>query len=439
MQSQPGQGSTFTLYLPEELHSDQALPMVEISEADLTDRVASPSAQTAQGDDRAKRAASRPRAETQATQQARLADQPAVLPQQPNLPDSVSSLLIVEHGSNIVTTTTAALNGRSMHIETASTGHNAYELLQTSSFDCMIIGMEPSGISANELLDMLDEDTGCQETMPVIVYAAHPLPPSEQQLLRQHSRSRIVEIVATPERLTAILNIWLLSSAPKPETFHVPEEVINLLADEESATIDIVQAEVAARGPVGDTAASNSPSVADAIEHIPEDLLPEEDILLDEVPIDGDVTRELQQVEELLLEQQQELRMFRSKDAVLNRRIILVVSRERANVYTLTNVLQEKGVQVVFAEDSTEVMQQLESRSTIDLVLVENVLPNKDGCEVIRTIRAQPRYVKLPIIALMVTTKPEDYQRCLDAGANDYVFKPVDTDELLSLLRVWLY
>jgi CheY-like chemotaxis protein len=175
-------------------------------------------------------------------------------------------------------------------------------------------------------------------------------------------------------------------------------------------------------------------------------LLPEpemEVINLNEEPesitLDEDVTRELQQVEELLLEQQNELRMFRSKDAVLNRRTLLVVSRERGNVYTLTNVLQEKGAQVLFAENETEAMQQLESRPEVDLVLIENVLSDKDGCEVTRAIRQQPCYAKLPIVALMMTTDPEDYQRCLDAGANDYLFKPVDTDELVSLMRVWLY
>ena len=131
--------------------------------------------------------------------------------------------------------------------------------------------------------------------------------------------------------------------------------------------------------------------------------------------------------------------MFRSKDAVLNRRTILVVSRERGNVYTLSNVLQEKGAHVLFAENSREAMLQLESRTEVDLALIENVLSDKDGCEVTRSIRTQTRYARLPIIALMVTSNPDDYQRCLDAGANDYVFKPVDTDELVSLLRVWLY
>jgi CheY-like chemotaxis protein len=185
------------------------------------------------------------------------------------------------------------------------------------------------------------------------------------------------------------------SEEPKEE-FHVPEEIINLVSEPEGV----------------------EPPAID---------------------LDEEVTRELQQVEELLLEQQQELRMFRSKDAVLNRRTILVVSRERGNVYTLTNVLQEKGAQVLFAENSREVMLQLESRPEVDLVLIENVLSDKDGCEVTRVIRQQARYARLPIIALMVTTDPQDYQRCLDAGANDYLFKPVDTDELVSLLRVWLY
>lgn len=152
-----------------------------------------------------------------------------------------------------------------------------------------------------------------------------------------------------------------------------------------------------------------------------------------------DVTKELQQVEELLLEQQNELRMFRSKDAVLNRRKILVAGRDRGNVYTLTNVLQEKGSHVLFADNGTETLRQLQSHPEIDLVLMENVMADMDGGEVMRHIRKQPRFAKLPVIALVMKAKPDEYQHCLDAGANDYLFKPVDTDELLSLLRVWLY
>jgi CheY-like chemotaxis protein len=157
------------------------------------------------------------------------------------------------------------------------------------------------------------------------------------------------------------------------------------------------------------------------------------------IELQDEVTKELQQVEELLIEQQNELRLFRSKDAVLNRRSILVVGRDRGNVYTLTNVLQEKGAQVLFAENGPDVMQQLESHPGTDLVLMENILPEMDGCKVTREIRRQNRFAKLPIIALMVSAKGDEYQRCLDAGANDYLLKPVDTDELLSLLRVWLY
>lgn len=186
------------------------------------------------------------------------------------------------------------------------------------------------------------------------------------------------------------------------EAFHVPEDIINLLPD-------------------------------DTPEHPTADPEPEP------FGFDEAVTRELQQVEALLLEQQQELKMFRSKDAVLNRRTILVVSRERGSVYTLSNVLQEKGAQMMFAETGKEALQQLESRAAVDLVLVEHALAGKDGSQVTRMIRKQPRYAKLPIIALVGTMNANDYQRCLDAGANDYLFKPVDTDELVSLLRVWLY
>jgi CheY-like chemotaxis protein len=365
--------------LPEEAHIESRMPMAE---APLVTRSIPESSETGEHDESITVVARpRPRPREEAP---RLAEQSA-------LPGSVSSVLIVEHGNTIDTIVKDMVNGHPVTIRTLHSGKEAYEILQTTSFDCMILGMDFTDISGSELLEMLGED-GKQDDLPVLVYRPQRLHPDEEQRLRRQVKNRAIDMVMSPEYLRH--RVANLLPSPKPqEEFHVPEEIINL---------------------------------------VPE---PEPEVVV----LDEDVTRELQQVEELLLEQQQELRMFRSKDAVLNRRIILVVSRERGNVYTLMNVLQEKGAQVLFAENSRDVMQQLESRAEVDLVLIENVLPDKDGCEAIRMIRSQARYSKLPIIVLMVTTNPEDYQRCLDAGANDYLFKPVDTDELVSLLRVWLY
>jgi CheY-like chemotaxis protein len=243
----------------------------------------------------------------------------------------------------------------------------------------MILDLSLRDMPGSDLLNRIEQDA-LLDSLPVLVYSRRQLRPDEEQQLRRHTKSTILEVTSSQEYLAGEIAKLL----PKMEL--TPKKVEPELAE-----------------------------------------------------LQDDVTKELQQVEELLLEQQNELRMFRSKDAVLNRRKILVAGRDRGNVYTLTNVLQEKGLHVLFAENGTETLRQLQSHPEIDLVLMEHVMADMEGGEVMQQIRKESRFAKLPIISLVAKSKPDEYQHCLDAGANDYLFKPVDTDELLSLLRVWLY
>jgi CheY-like chemotaxis protein len=154
-----------------------------------------------------------------------------------------------------------------------------------------------------------------------------------------------------------------------------------------------------------------------------------------------EVTLFLKKIESgLPVEQRQKPRMLHNKDAVLHDKTILVVDDDLRNVYALANVLDDKGLHVLVAEDGENALEQLEKyASQIDLVLMDIMMPGMDGYEAMRRIRQQARFKKLPIIALTAKAMKGDRQKCLEAGANDYLSKPLDIDKLFSLLRVWLY
>ncbi|OYU92284.1 MAG: histidine kinase [Bradyrhizobiaceae bacterium PARB1] len=141
--------------------------------------------------------------------------------------------------------------------------------------------------------------------------------------------------------------------------------------------------------------------------------------------------------------QQKMIRQARSRDALLEGRRILVVEDDVRNVYALTNILEPRGAVVEIARNGREALEALERSAqtvdkTIDLVLMDVMMPIMDGLTATREIRKNPGWRKLPIITLTAKAMPDDQKRCIEAGANDYMAKPLDVDKLLSLVRVWM-
>lgn len=148
-------------------------------------------------------------------------------------------------------------------------------------------------------------------------------------------------------------------------------------------------------------------------------------------------------ISELPPEQQKMIRKARHRDALLEGRRILVVEDDIRNVYALTNILEPRGAQVIIARNGQEALEALDRSTanpdtTIDLVLMDVMMPVMDGLTATRHIRQNPSFKKLPIITLTAKAMPDDQQRCIEAGANDYMAKPLDVDKLLSLVRVWM-
>jgi signal transduction histidine kinase/CheY-like chemotaxis protein/CHASE3 domain sensor protein len=150
-----------------------------------------------------------------------------------------------------------------------------------------------------------------------------------------------------------------------------------------------------------------------------------------------------QVISELPDEQQKMIRKARNRDALLEGRRILVVEDDVRNVYALTNILEPRGAIIEIARNGREAIVALEKStsqpgSAIDLVLMDVMMPVMDGLSATREIRKNADWKKLPVIILTAKAMPDDQQRCINAGASDYMAKPLDVEKLLSLVRVWM-
>jgi CheY-like chemotaxis protein/signal transduction histidine kinase len=145
------------------------------------------------------------------------------------------------------------------------------------------------------------------------------------------------------------------------------------------------------------------------------------------------VTAKLPEAKRRMLEQ-----LHRS-DPTLAGRTVLIVDDDVRNIFALTTFLERSEMRVLYAESGREGIARLQEAPDIDAVLMDVMMPEMDGYETMRAIRDNPRFRQLPIIAVTAKAMKGDREKCIEAGASDYVAKPVEMDQLLSLLRVWLY
>jgi CheY-like chemotaxis protein/CHASE3 domain sensor protein len=138
-------------------------------------------------------------------------------------------------------------------------------------------------------------------------------------------------------------------------------------------------------------------------------------------------------------EKQQMIRHLHRSDEVLKNRKILIVDDDMRNIYSLTNALEEEGLRCLTAENGRDALAMLKANPDTELVLMDVMMPEMDGYEATREIRKIEEFGKLPVIALTAKAMKGDREKCLEAGMSDYIAKPVDIHQLLSLMRVWLY
>jgi CheY-like chemotaxis protein len=131
-------------------------------------------------------------------------------------------------------------------------------------------------------------------------------------------------------------------------------------------------------------------------------------------------------------------RLHGSND-VLKHRKVLVVDDDARNIFALATVLENQEMDVVSATNGRQAIDLIQATPDLSVVLMDIMMPEMDGYETMREIRRQPELRTLPILALTAKAMKGDREKCLQAGASDYIAKPVNTDQLLSLLRVWLH
>jgi len=136
---------------------------------------------------------------------------------------------------------------------------------------------------------------------------------------------------------------------------------------------------------------------------------------------------------------QKMLERLHSSNKILCGRKALVVDDDARNIFALATVLENQEMEVLSATNGRQAIEILQSQPEISVVLMDIMMPEMDGYQTMREIRKDPQFRALPIMALTAKAMKGDREKCLEAGASDYIAKPVNTDQLLSLLRVWLY
>src|SRR5262249_52905303 len=138
-------------------------------------------------------------------------------------------------------------------------------------------------------------------------------------------------------------------------------------------------------------------------------------------------------------EKQKAIERLHMSDDDLVGRTVLVVDDDARNIFALSSVLERRGMRVLTATNGTEAINLIESTPDLSIVLMDIMMPEMDGYETIHFVRSDPAFRRLPIIALTAKAMKGDREKCLEAGASDYLAKPVNTEQLLSALRMWLH
>jgi HAMP domain-containing protein/CheY-like chemotaxis protein/signal transduction histidine kinase len=264
-------------------------------------------------------------------------------------------LLIVEDDAVERQSIVELLSHDRIEITTAHTGGEAWNILRSKKFDCMVLDLKLPDTTGFDLLERIRRQRDLQD-LPIVVFTGKDLTEQDELQLAQLAESVVIKGVQSPERLL----------------------------DETSLFLHLLTTELAPA-------------------------------------------------------KQQMLERLRHSDEALRGKTVLVVDDDVRNIFALTSLLEQHGVRVISAETGKEAISLLDREEVIDAVLMDIMMPDMDGYETMGLIRKSTKHRLLPILALTAKAMKGDREKCLEAGASDYIAKPVNTEELLGLLRIWLF
>ena len=312
---------------------------------------------------------------------------------------SVRKLLIVEDDNAQRNSLVELLGGAAgdgdddIAITAAATGEEALEALAAETFDAIVLDLTLPGMSGLELLQQVKSDTRLMN-IPVVIYTGQELSKGEESRIKRHAASIITKDVGSADQLlneTALFLHRVIARLPEGK-----QRVIN-----EQAGVRGNRKESADAMPGVSGRPSRRRSKANASEPVATATVPA---------------------------------------ASLTNRTVLVVDDDVRNIFALTSVLEAQEMTVLFAENGRDAITMLAAHDEVEVVLMDVMMPEMDGYETMEQIRASARadWKALPIIALTAKAMSGDREKCLEAGASDYITKPVDVDRLLDLLRQYL-
>ena len=316
----------------------------------------------------------------------------------------VRELLIVEDDEAQRTGLIELVGQADARAVAVSSGAEALAMLKDRTFDCMILDLGLPDMDGMELLQTLKAQHQWRN-LPVVIYTSKDLTKSEENQLKRYAASVITKDVSSSERLLDQVSVFLhrvskttsaaakaaAKSTSKSASAKAPEVTSAEAAPPEAAPLAIAKSKSKSRKSTKKTGDDETSSTGLTVTH-----------------------------------------------EVLSGIKVLAVDDDMRNIFALTSVLENYGVAVLFAENGKDALQLLNETSDIALILMDIMMPDMDGYETTRRIRQIEGYEHLPILALTAKAMAGDREKCLQAGASDYIAKPVDVDALLALMKQWL-
>ena len=465
LESEPGKGSTFTLYLP--LNADPGPPGGPMS-----------SAAAPRGGPMSPAAAPRggPMSSAAAPQSALANRQPAIPDDRDAIAASDTVILVIEDDPKFAGILLDTCHERGFKCLAAPTGEAGLELAGTHVPNGIVLDLRLPGIDGWEVLAALKDDTRTRH-IPVHVISAeeasseslrkgaigHATKPLDREQLDQ-AFGKIEEIAAKKTKRLLLVedNTEIRRSVREligngDVTVDEAESGEQALEALRAGGYDCVILDLGLPDMDGDELlkrlATEGVDLPPVIVHTARELTEREEVDLRE-HAESIVIKNVRSQERLLDEvslflhrmvnkmpetKKQMIRALHETDVLLKDKKVLVVDDDMRTTFAVSRLLAEHGMKPLKAGNGQQALDALAQDPAVDLVLMDIMMPVMDGYETMQRIRAQERFRQLPIIALTAKAMPQDRQECIEAGASDYMPKPIDEQRLISMMRVWLY